>query len=378
MNTNNMFADENMPGYLKLTIKLLLVFLIVATLILASDILIPFTIAVFFTFLLLPVSRKLMQWRFPDWLAILISIIIAIGFIGGLVYFFYYQVASFSDDWPELKKSVNEKLVLAQNWINEHFNVSKREQTRWFNARVQQTASGGGILMNVFSTTGALMANFALIPIYIFFLTYYKEKYKKFIVIISNEQNHENVLNILRKISTVSQKYLKGICLDVLILSVLNSVGFILLDIKHAILFGVLAAVLNIIPYIGVLIGSILPVMMALITKDEISYALGAAGVCAAVQFIDNNFITPYVVGSSVSINPLTATLALLSGAMIWGVAGMILCMPITGMIKVVCDSVERLKPYGYLIGEEVDYRAQEHLHDIIIKKIKGKKRPVA
>ncbi|MFN8235666.1 MAG: AI-2E family transporter [Bacteroidia bacterium] len=93
------------------------------------------------------------------------------------------------------------------------------------------------------------------------------------------------------------------------ILSILNSTGFMLLGIEHAILFGVLASILNIIPYIGVLIGSILPVLAALLTKDEIGYAIGAAGVCVTVQFIDNNFITPYVVGSSVSINPLTATI---------------------------------------------------------------------
>ena len=163
---------------------------------------------------------------------------------------------------------------------------------------------------------------------------------------------------------------------DIIILSILNSTGFLLLGIKHAILFGVLAAILNIIPYIGVLIGSILPIMMALITKDEISYAIGAAGVCVLVQFLDNNFITPYVVGSSVSINPLTATLALVSSALIWGVAGMVLCMPVTGMIKVVCDKVEKLKPFGYLIGEEVDYTKKPHIQDRLLRKFKRK--PVA
>jgi len=142
-----------------------------------------------------------------------------------------------------------------------------------------------------------------------------------------------------------------------LILSILNSTGFLLLGIEHAVLFGVLASVLNIIPYIGVLIGSVLPVLMALLTKDEIGYAIGAAGVCVTVQFIDNNFITPYVVGSSVSINPLTATIALIISASVWGLAGMVLCLPLTGMLKVVCDHVEGLKPIGFLIGEEVDYR---------------------
>jgi predicted PurR-regulated permease PerM len=152
--------------------------------------------------------------------------------------------------------------------------------------------------------------------------------------------------------------------LDVLILAILNSTGFLLLGIKHAILFGVLAAMLNIIPYIGVMIGSILPILMALLTKDEIGYALGALGVCVFVQFLDNNFITPYVVGSSVSINPLTATIVLVASAIIWGISGMILCLPLAGMFKVIFDNIESLKPYGFLIGEEVNYRERGHFTD--------------
>jgi predicted PurR-regulated permease PerM len=132
-------------------------------------------------------------------------------------------------------------------------------------------------VLGIFTATGTLLANLALIPIYIFFLTYYRNKFKEFFLMISKTQNPDDVLNILARISTVSQKYLKGLMLDVLILSVLNSTGFLLLGLKHAILFGVLASILNIIPYVGVLIGSVLPVIMALLTKDELSYALGVA-----------------------------------------------------------------------------------------------------
>jgi predicted PurR-regulated permease PerM len=161
--------------------------------------------------------------------------------------------------------------------------------------------------------------------------------------------------------------------LDVVILSVLNSAGFLILGLKHAILFGVLASVLNIIPYIGVLIGSTLPILMAFLTKDSMSYALGVAGICFFVQFLDNNFITPYVVGSSVSINPLTAIIVLVASALIWGIPGMVLCMPLTGMAKVLCDNIDSLKPYGFLLGEEVNYREQEHIQDKFVKRMRKK-----
>jgi predicted PurR-regulated permease PerM len=241
-------------------------------------------------------------------------------------------------------------------WVESITRISQEKQITWLKGKLADSAgSSPQLIMGIFSTTGTFIAMFALIPLYIFFLTYFREKYKKFIVLVAEEKN-EMILDILKKISLVSRKYLKGVFLDVLILSVLGSVGYMLLGIKHAILFGVLAALLNIIPYIGVLLGSLLPIMMALITKDDVSYAFGALGVAVAVQFIDNNFISPYVIGSSVSINPLTAIIVLLMGAIIWGIAGMILSIPIAGMMKVAFDNIDSLKPYGYLIGEEVNF----------------------
>ncbi|MCO5289115.1 MAG: AI-2E family transporter [Bacteroidetes bacterium] len=345
------------PYYIRITFKLLLAILVFYVLNVAQDILIPFIIAVLFTFMLLPVSDTLRKWKFPAAVAILISIVLAILVVSGFIYFFYYQIASFADDLPVLQEKLMNKVEGIQNFVFRNFRISKDEQIDFLQSKLAENASSSGtLLLGLFSATGAFFANLALIPIYIFFLTLYKEKIKQFVVAVVADEKHQNVMEIIKKVSGVSQKYLKGIFLDVLILSILNSTGFMLLGIEHAILFGVLASALNIIPYIGVLIGSILPVLMALLTKDEIGYAIGAAGVCVVVQFIDNNFITPYVVGSSVSINPLTATLVLLICGSVWGVTGMIICLPLTGMIKVVCDNVDYLKPYGFLLGEEVDY----------------------
>ena len=360
------------PLYFRATIILLLIGIIIAFLILAQNLLIPLTIAIVFTFLLLPISNKLQQWRLPKALAILISIIIALAIFVALIYFFYSQTVSFADDWPELQKTMNAKWESFQQFIEETFNVSSHEQQVWIKSKIQESASSGGVLvLGIFSATTSFLASFALIPIYIFFLSFYKDKFKEFIQMVAEDDKHEEALEMVKKVSKVSQKYLVGIFLDIVILSVLNSTGFLILGLQHAILFGVLASILNIIPYIGVMIGSILPITMAFLTKDSMSYALSVAGICFFVQFLDNNFITPYVVGSSVSINPLTAMIVLVASALIWGIPGMVLCMPLTGMAKVFCDNIESMKPYGYLLGQEVNYREQEHVQDILLKRIK-------
>jgi len=363
------------PFYFQATVKLLLIALIIAFLILAQNILIPFTLAVFFTFLLLPVSRKLEHWHFPKILAILTSIVLALAIFVAMIYFFYSQVLSFVNDWPVLQKTLVAKLDSIQQFISETFHVSRIEQKAWITSKIKENASTGGVLiLGVFSATGSFLASFALIPIYIFFLSLYQDKFKEFVRLIAKEDKNEQAIVVVKKVSRVSQKYLMGIFLDVVILSVLNSVGFLLLGLPHAILFGVLASMLNIIPYIGVMIGSTLPILMALLSNDSMGYALGIGAICFIVQFFDNNFIMPYVVGSSVSINPLTATLVLVGSALIWGIPGMVLCMPLTGMAKVVCDNVESLKPYGYLLGEEVNFSEQEHVQDKFRKRFLKKK----
>jgi predicted PurR-regulated permease PerM len=366
---------ESQPLYYRLTVKLFLLVLVVYVLSVARDLLIPFTIAMLLTFLLLPLSERMEKIGLPRWLSIIITILLAILVFGSLIYFFVSQVISFREDIPLIRQQVALKGERLLSYVESTLHISQEKQMAWLKGKVTETASGSDtVIFSIFSTTGTLIASLALIPIYIFFLTYLREKYRTFItLIVKEEEKQKNVLTIVNKVSKVSQRYIKGMLLDITILAILSSTGYLLLGIKHAILFGVLAAMLNIIPYVGVFIGSSLPVLMALITKDDISYAFGALGVGLFVQFIDNNFITPYVVGSSVSINPLTAILVLIASAMLWGIPGMVLCIPITGMVKVVCDHVESLKPYGFLIGEEVDFRHRDSFQKRIRNTIRGR-----
>jgi predicted PurR-regulated permease PerM len=365
------FSEQ--PLYYRATITLLLLALIIAFLILAENILIPLTIAVFFTFLLLPISRKLEQWHFPKTLSIHESIILAFAVVGALLYFFVAQDYRFVDEWPFLEEAMTSKLESIQQFISETFHVSRIDQKAWITTKIKENASTGGVLvLGLFSATTSFLASFALIPIYIFFLSLYREKFKHFILHIGKGGN-EQALMVVRKVSQVSQKYVTGIFMDIAILSTLNSVGFMIIGLPHALLFGVLISLLNVIPYIGVLIGSALPILIAFLTFDAIGYTIAVAGVCIAVQFLDNNFITPYVVGSSVSINPLTATIALIASSLIWGIPGMILCIPLTGMAKVVCDNIESLKPYGYLLGEEAVFGQKKEIQQKVARRFKKK-----
>ncbi|HQW87895.1 MAG TPA: AI-2E family transporter, partial [Flavobacteriales bacterium] len=197
------------------------------------------------------------------------------------------------------------------------------------------------------------------IPFFVFLLLMMKDKFREFLSHWSEDRETDAVA-IVRRISALSRSYLRGVLLVMLILGTLNSIGFLALGLPYAVVMGFLLALLNLIPYIGVLLGSLLPIVVALITKDSIGYAIGALAVCLISQFLDNNFITPKVVGGSVSLNPLASMLALIAAGMLWGVVGMVVAIPLAGMVKLVCDSVPGLRPYGYLLGEETAYELDE------------------
>ncbi len=342
------------PFYISALTRLFLLALVILFLILGKELLIPLTIAVFLTFILLPISTWLEKHHFPRSIAVLTSIILFFVVIAAFIWFLYAQAHSFSDDGGELKTKIAKKINSLQIYIREHFRVTKRDQSKWMDKKISTIMEEGDqYLMTFFSITGSFLTNLALIPLYVYFLTTYRTKIIKFISLKSNG-DHESKLIILHSISRVAQKYLKGLTIDILIVTALCSISFLIIGVKHAILFGILVAICNvIIPYMGLTFASILPFFMTIITHDEIGYALSVVGVCILIQFIDNHFINPYIVGSSVSINPLTAFIALAASAMIWGIFGMLLCIPVTGMIKVICDNVESLKPYGYIIGQE-------------------------
>jgi len=330
------------------------ILLLIAFLNYAQTFLIPLCIAGLLSFLLFPVSERLKKWGLHPVISILLSILLSLAVIVGLGFFFTSQILSFRDDLPLLQQQLSDKLGNIQNFIEAKTQITQEEQLAIARQKVNESLEKGGYyLMSFFSATGTFLAMAALVPIYIFFFTFYKDKIESFILQISKKENHSLIKTILERISKITQKYLSGILIDIAILSVLNSTGFLLLGLSHAILLGITASILNIIPYVGVLIGSLFPIIMALLTKDSLWFAFGALGVCVVVQFLDNNFITPKVVGSSVSLNPLATLMILIIGGLLWGVAGMMLFIPLLGMTKVILDNIPSLSAYGYLIGEE-------------------------
>jgi len=162
------------------------------------------------------------------------------------------------------------------------------------------------------------------------------------------------VADVLTSTKKIIQSYLVGLFFEMIIIAILNSAGLLLIGIDYAIILGITGAILNIIPYIGGIIAIALPMLIAFVTKDSITYPLLVLGVYLFIQFVDNHFIIPKIVASRVQLNALLSIIAVLIGGALWGIPGMFLSIPLTAILKVIFDHIDSLKPWGFLLGNIV------------------------
>jgi predicted PurR-regulated permease PerM len=340
--------------------------------ILCRDIVIPLSFAIFLTVVSLPVVNRL-ERRTGTILAV--SIVV----VGGTILFAFFlwllinQVISLVNDLPNLQERADKFVNDIKGLMWTELNINQND----LNQMVQDFLKSVSVYLGAFLlTTGNTVATVVQIPIYMFLLLIYREKFRLFFASLLPTHDEED-MTWKKEIENVTQGYITGLMLVTLIVAILNTTGLLILGIKHAIFFGILSGILTIIPYVGIFIGALLPTLMALITKDSIWYAVGVVAVFFFVQFLEGNFITPRITGSKVSINALAAIIALVLGGKILGIAGMILAVPAIGVLKIMLAYSRRLKPFVILLGdvdkEEVAKDPTEHTPPV--RKLKRKAR---
>lgn len=208
-------------------------------------------------------------------------------------------------------------------------------------------------IMQFIGASGSILGDLILIPIYMFFFLFYRSFFQTFLMkVFSNDNKNLSVKIIIQKLYKVQKSYLSGLFTVMGIVGVLNSIGLLILGIENAFFYGFLAALLLLIPYIGIIIGSLIPAVIALVTKDSAWYAVGVIALFGFIQFLEGNFITPKITGSKVSINALVAIISIIAFSMLWGTSGMILALPIVASLKILFDNIAGLEPYGFILGE--------------------------
>lgn len=336
------------------SIKVLLFVLLTFTLLYyGKPFLVPFLIASLLAMLILPLCMKL-EKKMNKGVAILISIAVLLVAISIIISVFAWQVSDISDKAPQIQQNISQKIIQLKQFATTTLGIPEQQQQKIIQQQ-QQGSSGkmSSMLTGIFKSFGSFLTDFIIVMVYIFLFLLFRGHFEKFMMKLVPQDEQENAKATMHDARLVAQKYLTGLAIMIACLWVMYSIGFSIAGVDNAIFFAILCGLLEIIPFVGNLIGVSFTLLMSLAQGGNMGMVIGILVTYAIVQFVQTYLLEPLVVGREISINPVFTILGLVGGELLWGIPGMILALPLLGIIKIICDHIEPLKPYGFLIGDD-------------------------
>ncbi len=354
----------------------------------------PLLVASLLAMIFLPLAGKLERAGFNRGWAALVSVLVGLSFFVGLFFLVSMQVQRISSDWPQIKQRLEPQVEQLQYWVYQKTGLNAVEQKEVIKDNlpgggedekekqdtsavdstpsppVTSTASGNSTSgsssgessssKSIFKMVGTYVLGFLgfvgtalLTGVYLFFILLYRSKIKKSILRFFSADKKDEAEVVIRSSVELSQSYLIGRFILIFILAVLYAIGLSISGVKHAILISIIAAVLSIVPYVGNIVGYVLAMAMAAFSGASVMAFVGVTVTFGVAQFVESYMLEPYVVGHKVNLNPLATIVVVVLGGAIWGIIGMIIFIPLIGILKIACDHIPVLHPLGYLLGEE-------------------------
>lgn len=339
------------PHYQRLSLVILGFSVLTAALWVTQSLVVPLLFSLLLAILLDRLVKRFSRWGINRVVGISLAVTISMLLLAGLAYFIATQAAHFSEAIPQLKEKVMDTGKDLEHWVR---NTTKVEPAQINDAvdkaKENGMEKGGMIVGKTLTTVGALFGFLFLLPVFTFLILYYKDLFHEFLVKLFAKSGQDRLEDVLGQTKTVVQSFLVGRMVETLILVAMNWVALMLIGVKFALLLATLGALMNLVPYIGMLVATFITVLIAFALQD-INAALWVLAAYSVIQFIDNHFLVPLVVGNRVEINAFFSIVVVIAGGMLWGIPGMFLSIPIAGILKVIFDRVPALEPWGYVLG---------------------------
>jgi predicted PurR-regulated permease PerM len=339
------------PGLAKLNKILLFVILISVILYFGRQFFVLISFAGLLSMLMTPLSNKLERRGVSRIFTSVICVLLIVTIFSGVILLLYAQISSIGKELPIILLRYEEIKLEIQAWINDSLGVTT-QQLHVNSSNVFRNA--GSLLSDMVMSTFTFIGSVFLVMVFIFLFLMQRNKYENFVVRLYKEDKRDEAKEMVDKISKVAQQYLTGRIIAALIMGILFLIGFLVIGLKNAIILSVVVAIMTIIPYVGALIGGLVPFFISII-DGSIDQSIWVVIIILLVNVIDHYFIEPYVVGGSVSMSPFFTIFVLILGGLIWGIAGIILFLPLSGILKIIFENVQGLEPYASLIGDQSD-----------------------
>ncbi len=350
---SNMTTFLKFPLFVKATFFIIGLYALVSMLYIGQEIIVPVIYATLFAILLNPVVNLLMRLKLKRILAVIITLLLVFALITSL---FVFLSSQGSKSGASLSIIIDKfYLLLNQSIANfsVRFNVSVGSINDYLSkTRVEVLSHLSQVIETTINAVGSTLLVLLILFMYIFMILFYQPHFMEFIHKLWGKTYGKEVSEFLGSTKSLIQSYLTGLLIEAAIVATLYATGLLVIGIDYAILLGIIGALLNIIPYLGGLIAASIYMIVAFTTKDSASYVLWVLVLFVVVHLIDNSYIIPKLVASKVKINAFVAITAILAGGALWGVPGMFLAIPLTGVIKLIFDRIEPLKPWGYFLSD--------------------------
>jgi predicted PurR-regulated permease PerM len=328
--------------------NLLLLFLIFAGLYYAKEFLMPLSIGGILATLFLPFSKWLEQ-KIPKGLAVFICLLTLLGVMSALTALVGWKISELVNDIALIKQKVLDTFNYAQAYIFKNLGITVKEQTKIMK---EEQPSLSGIMQVFLESIIYLFTNLILVLVYVFFLLYYRRHVKIFLLKLTTPAQKGEMEKVIFRATYISQQYLLGLSKMIVCLWIMYGIGFSIIGVKNAFFFAILCGLFEIVPFIGNITGTTLTLLVSALHGASLPMLGGIVLTYSIVQFIQGWVLEPLILGPQVKINPLFSIIALVLGELVWGIPGIILAIPLTAIFKIICDHIEPLKPYGFLIGE--------------------------
>ena len=354
--------QNRFPYILRLASILISLFLITAALYYMKVVFVPLLFSIIFAVMLYPFCQRFEKLGLSKGLSAFVAVLLATLCLALLGYLIMRQLSIFLHQVPELTDKTNKIIDNIQQYAIKNFRIKKTNLADNLQTQIADLPGrAAAMIANSLPFIFSLLTSIFLIPLYVFFLLYYRHFFLEFSYKIFPDSEKILIDETLERLEAVIKGYIFGQFLDIIIIGAVNTIALYVLGIGYPIILGFGLAVLCIIPYLGMVVGSIIALVVAFLTTQTTWQPLTAFFVLWAIHIVDSNVIAPSVIGARISINPLVAIFVLFLFGELWGLSGLFLAFPLAAILKVIFDTVPGLKPYGFLLGEPQKYHLKKH-----------------
>lgn len=347
----------NLPLTVKRSIEIIGLFYLGKLIVAGNIVIMPLLMAVFFSTMLLPAFRFFRNRKVPEVIAVFLPILLFTILAVLVIWIFYNQIDVFISDFPATERTTIKHLDNLSIWIDRSFGYSPAEQLKFINEQSNKLfGSVGNIVSTAAGSISVAFIFWGIMPVYIYLIILYRRVFVSFILLWFKPAEHKNVEETIRQTEKMVKGYLLGLLIQITYITILLAGSLLIFGIKNALLIGIMFAFLNLIPYLGALIGNILGVLITLASTDNPIDILIVLGTITVVQFLDNNILMPSIVGAQVKINPLVSIVGIIVGGLMAGISGMFLAMPVLSVFKLVFDRSQKYRQWGVLLGGNGHY----------------------